>query len=186
VIKAIDTKYKGYKFRSRLEARFAVFLDALDIKWDYEIEGFNLPSTGLYLPDFFLHKNGLCGYYKGPLWIEIKATKPTVNEINKLRELAVRTRIPGAFFCGSPSIHIPNHFKEWFEDYYNGLSVPVLDYFQYPLSTFVPDSILSHPADIHDQFLNWICRLSGETDIEKLRIGAKAALSARFEFGESG
>lgn len=27
-IKAIDTYYKGYRFRSRLEARWAVFFDA--------------------------------------------------------------------------------------------------------------------------------------------------------------
>jgi hypothetical protein len=29
-IKAIETSYKGYRFRSRLEARWAVFFDALD------------------------------------------------------------------------------------------------------------------------------------------------------------
>lgn len=29
-VKAIDTVYKGYRFRSRLEARWAVFFDALD------------------------------------------------------------------------------------------------------------------------------------------------------------
>ena len=31
-IAAIETKYKGYRFRSRLEARWAVFFDALGIK----------------------------------------------------------------------------------------------------------------------------------------------------------
>jgi hypothetical protein len=32
-IVAIPTRYKGYHFRSRLEARWAVFFDALGIKW---------------------------------------------------------------------------------------------------------------------------------------------------------
>jgi hypothetical protein len=50
-IKAIPTRYKGYHFRSRLEARWAVFFDALGVDWEYEPEGFELPS-GLYLPDF--------------------------------------------------------------------------------------------------------------------------------------
>ncbi len=30
-IKAIETRYKGYRFRSRLEARWAVFFDALSV-----------------------------------------------------------------------------------------------------------------------------------------------------------
>ena len=52
-IKAIETEYKGYRFRSRLEARWAVFFDALGIKWEYEIEGYNIFGEG-YLPDFWL------------------------------------------------------------------------------------------------------------------------------------
>lgn len=54
-IKPIETRYKGYRFRSRLEARWAVFFDALGLKWEYEIQGFDLgPELGLYLPDFYL------------------------------------------------------------------------------------------------------------------------------------
>lgn len=54
-IEPIETKYKGYKFRSRLEARWAIFFDALNLKWDYEIEGYNLGiKYGCYLPDFYL------------------------------------------------------------------------------------------------------------------------------------
>src|SRR4051812_47433283 len=52
-IQAIETHYKGYRFRSRLEARWAVFFSELGIKWQYEVEGFELPS-GCYLPDFYL------------------------------------------------------------------------------------------------------------------------------------
>lgn len=53
-IKAIETKYKGYRFRSRLEARWAVFFETFGIPWEYEIEGFQLPSGATYLPDFYL------------------------------------------------------------------------------------------------------------------------------------
>lgn len=42
IIRAIETKYKGYRFRSRLEARWAVFFDALGVQWEYEPEGFDL------------------------------------------------------------------------------------------------------------------------------------------------
>jgi hypothetical protein len=50
---AIDTKYNGYYFRSRLEARYAVYLDALGWEYQYEPEGYKLKS-GYYLPDFYL------------------------------------------------------------------------------------------------------------------------------------
>lgn len=53
-IKPIETSYKGYKFRSRLEARWAVFFDAMGIKWEYEVEGYDLGEHGYYLPDFWL------------------------------------------------------------------------------------------------------------------------------------
>lgn len=54
MINAIETVYKDYRFRSRLEARWAVFFDTLGIKYEYEHEGFNLNENGYYLPDFWL------------------------------------------------------------------------------------------------------------------------------------
>lgn len=80
VIKAIQTEYKGYKFRSRLEARYAVLFDALGLDWEYETEGYELPDGTWYLPDFYIpSKNS---------YIEIKGTKATNEEINKCRMLA--------------------------------------------------------------------------------------------------
>ena len=54
MIKAIETIYKGYRFRSRLEARWAVFFDVLGVQWEYEKEGYDLGKFGWYLPDFWL------------------------------------------------------------------------------------------------------------------------------------
>jgi hypothetical protein len=53
--RAIETEYKGYLFRSRLEARWAVFFDALGIPYLYEPGGFDLSGTW-YLPDFYLQR----------------------------------------------------------------------------------------------------------------------------------
>ena len=63
-IKAIETKYQGYRFRSRLEARWAVFFDALEEPWEYEKEGFDLGEAGYYLPDFWLPRVNA--------WVEVK------------------------------------------------------------------------------------------------------------------
>jgi hypothetical protein len=38
-IAAIQTHYNGYHFRSRLEARWAVFFDECGIRYQYEPEG---------------------------------------------------------------------------------------------------------------------------------------------------
>ena len=51
-MKAIQTEYKGYLFRSRLEARWAVFFDAFGISWEYEPEGIVLSDGSFYLPLF--------------------------------------------------------------------------------------------------------------------------------------
>lgn len=52
--KAIETHYNGYRFRSRLEARWAVFFDHAHIKYEYEPQGFELEDGTRYLPDFYL------------------------------------------------------------------------------------------------------------------------------------
>ena len=57
-MKAIETRYAGHLFRSRLEARWAVFFDALGIEWLYEHEGYETPG-GWYLPDFWLPRHNL-------------------------------------------------------------------------------------------------------------------------------
>ncbi len=52
-IPAIQTKYRGHQFRSKLEARWAVFLDTAKMRWEYEPERFNVNGIS-YLPDFYL------------------------------------------------------------------------------------------------------------------------------------
>lgn len=69
-IKAIQTFYKGYHFRSRLEARWAVFFDALGIKWKYEDQGYERDGEK-YLPDFFLPDWN----NSGGLFVEVKGDK---------------------------------------------------------------------------------------------------------------
>jgi len=89
MIKAIETPYKGYRFRSRLEARWAVFLDAAQIKWEYEKEGYELPA-GWYLPDFWIPAKST-QYENAGYWLEVKGTCPTKEEQYKCIELADTT-----------------------------------------------------------------------------------------------
>lgn len=67
-LKAIETTYAGCRFRSRLEARWAVFLDSLGIVWEYEPQGYTVgPDATPYLPDFWLPEMKLWAEVKGQL-----------------------------------------------------------------------------------------------------------------------
>ena len=84
-ITAIQTEYKGYRFRSRLEARWAVFFDACHVNWEYEPEGFALPNGQFYLPDFLLH--GCAGRSPSDLYVEVKG-KMTEADAKKIRQFS--------------------------------------------------------------------------------------------------
>jgi len=87
-MKAISTSYKGYRFRSRLEARWAVFFDALGLEWEYEVEGFNLDNGLNYLPDFFLPN--IVGR---KAWIEVKPDIPYPDEVDVAKVIAFQKTI---------------------------------------------------------------------------------------------
>lgn len=94
-IQPIETRYAGCRFRSRLEARWAVFFDHLGIHWEYEPEGYQLQS-GWYLPDFRLHGLGGDGEGKPYVWFEVK---PDTDEASDPRwgELAMDAPVLVAF-----------------------------------------------------------------------------------------
>ena len=83
--KAIQTRYGGCYFRSRIEARWARFFDCMGIIWEYEPQGFELKS-GPYLPDFQLLLGGK------RVWWEVKGEKPTEQEMQALFDLSLETR----------------------------------------------------------------------------------------------
>lgn len=58
------TTHRGFTFRSRLEARYALFFDELGLSWQYEPDGFAIDESTRYVPDFRL--TGLS------TWIEVK------------------------------------------------------------------------------------------------------------------
>jgi hypothetical protein len=85
-MKAIETHYAGCRFRSRLEARWAYFMDLMDVPWEYEQEGWELPS-GRYLPDFRLPQ--------AKVYLEIKGGFPTRREVGLALELASDACVDG-------------------------------------------------------------------------------------------
>lgn len=82
-IRPIETRVYGCRFRSRTEARFAVFFTGAGMQWEYEPEGMEL-EAGRYLPDFRVTANGVS------VWVEVK---PPVDDHDDPRwvELAARS-----------------------------------------------------------------------------------------------
>ena len=102
MIEAIQTRYAGYHFRSRLEARWAVWFTALGIPWEYEREGYALPS-GPYLPDFWI-SNPMPEWPEAGYWIDIKPSNlPNDNEaFAKIADLTMATKHTGYIVAGDP------------------------------------------------------------------------------------
>jgi hypothetical protein len=156
-LKAIETSYAGCRFRSRIEARWAVFFDHLGIGWEYEPQGFDLPS-GRYLPDFLLDLGG-------GVWWEVKGAAPTQLERDLCWELLEATKqqvylvhgaIPRDQYDDPRIEHVSSTLVRWF--------------IQPGAIGFVP---ASHEFE------------QKGTGAARLRSAYRVARSARFEHGES-
>lgn len=148
-IKPKSTRYNGYFFRSRLEARWAVFFDAVNIKYTYEPEGFDL-SSGSYLPDFHLIDSNWNCYVEikpNPLsyddWHsrEWENITPEQNRAARLcHELSVAVNRPVLFLGGYPGVkETKNSYRPNRPAYKPTYSIAV----------FLPDMILSIPSKVN-------------------------------------
>lgn len=124
-IKAKETLYNGYRFRSRLEAKWAVFFDACGVEYEYEPEGFDLGNGVGYLPDFLLH--GVRGDWMTPgepelrdLWIEVKGNA-TAADLEKINIFAGEMYASGQRYRERPILILGNFpaGDRWSEVYRN-------------------------------------------------------------------
>lgn len=75
-------QYGGYRMRSKLEAKWAVFLDYLQIEYRYEPRVYSLKGNIGYLPDFYLPEQDV--------FLEIKPDKPLSDEdSNKIKLFSI-------------------------------------------------------------------------------------------------
>lgn len=109
LVQPIETRYKGYRFRSRLEARWAVFFDFLGIRWSYEIEGYQL-KAGWYLPDFKLHNVSMRGGKDG-IWAEVKPFYDR-SVLPRLYELSKATHCSAVLLATTEPVGCPVEFGD--------------------------------------------------------------------------
>lgn len=105
MIKAIQTHYNGYHFRSRLEARWAVFFDKMNIDYSYEVEGYEVATGTWYLPDFKLNN----------VYVEVKHKNDDDQDAHdKMALLVAGVRVPGVIVYGDPLDHYAVLFEPHF------------------------------------------------------------------------
>lgn len=174
-IKPIETRYNGYRFRSRLEARWAVFFDTLGIKYEYEKEGYDLGKAGYYLPDFWLPQVHM--------WAEVKPVELTEEEHEKCDALVILSECPCLMLIGMPEdkpywARCPNIAYECEED---GLTITNIKSVYITDEDFCLTNYHGYVTDEH----RFYSQPDGEEDShwEDTRAAAFAARSARFEFG---
>jgi hypothetical protein len=178
-IKAIQTRYKGYHFRSRLEARWAVFFDEMGYRWEYEPQGYDLGAEGLYLPDFFLPDHRMFAEVK-PLSSDVKT------DCKKIHALGVQSRMAGVLLRGSPR---PTLFycAAWFPYAKNGKldMLITMDLDDDNTCGRFPRIDANYAALMYKYEPQNFLKLAEPVSV-KLQHAIDAARSARFEHGESG
>lgn len=191
-IKAIETEYGGCRFRSRLEARWAVAFDFLKVEWEYEPEGLDIDGTR-YLPDFRLPAQNL--------FVEVKGVA-SANCMKKVVALAaagqcgvlVLGSVPkptdeGPFFyLFSHTILAPRVVQRWSVSIYpsdaSGGFNPAP--FNWPVQLGV-DNATANTYERLAQDANETSQIGGFLPLSYVVADAfRAARSARFEFGECG
>jgi hypothetical protein len=183
MIKAIETKYKNYLFRSRTEARWAVFFDHARIKWEYEKQGFVLDNVP-YLPDFWLPE--------AKMWLEVKGDEILPEEKKLCAALARESGFPCILAKGSP--RSDGGLYLYYPEYPDNDGPPLPS----------PDHEFFFCDDRRDDDVYWLYSTErqhafiviqrGEvTDHDRYPLvrsataaGYEAAAGARFEHGESG
>lgn len=191
-IKPIETVYNGYRFRSRLEARWAVFFDAVGIEYQYEPEGFILDDGTKYLPDFYMPRFNI--------YAEIKPSR--ASDDGKAEKFAFGFShgegVGGCLICyGLPSNHNlrfvsgceldeggggcwdseDGDFNVCFREYLDGSGICLfVDYWKDELSFYDANNIAVPCYDIG-------CITDGTYD--SFVDAERKAKQARFEYGET-
>lgn len=180
-IKPIETEYKGYRFRSRLEARWAVFFDNCGFKWEYEPQGYDIDGVR-YLPDFRLYE-AKYPYHEydnpeKPFFVEVKgemdeASRQKVRKLSEHYPLYVVGDIP---YADDPY------------DYEYLVACAYSDDIDFFTWSFMQGGG-GYTAIFADKdgkpYFPWNHEIK-DMDIEKTMSALRAARAARFEYGERG
>lgn len=123
IMESKNTEYNGYFFRSRMEARWAVFFDTLNIKYHYEYMDFILSNKVRYLPDFYLPELNA--------YAEVKH-EFTKESIEKCKDLCNITKLDVFLLEGVPDFRYYEYFRFFDKDFFGAAGAYKDTFFFYP------------------------------------------------------
>lgn len=178
-IKAIETQYKGHRFRSRLEARWAVFFDTMRIEWRYEPEGFEMSDGTRYLPDFYLPRFDI--------YVEIKPPVITFQDACKMGRFAYESGKDLLLISDCPLKETMFLMRANTWGGPMGWLDPMTENEDEAMDFWVENDVVQKRVkfEICPFTHNWTLRFVIHSD-EMVAESLKKAASARFEFGEEG
>lgn len=186
-IKAIQTNYKGYLFRSRLEARWAVFFDACGIDWEYEPEGYDLGDGLMYLPDFLLHD--VAGRAKGDLYVEVKGKMSDIDAMKIRKFSQTENRTEYGYEKSETAVLVvgtipPGDISDITEKVILEASADDGYPHKFSFETIDGEPVAAHPGINKDGKFEVFTDLENR-DEEKTELAFRYARQARFEYGET-
>ena len=182
-MKPIETEYKGYRFRSRLEARWAIFFDACGVDWEYEPEGYDLGDGLYYLPDFILH--GVDGRDGGDLYVEVKGQMTDLDalKINRFAEQGGKVLVVGRLPEGDDAQDISEDISDRAYSY-GREGWP----YEFNFETVDGDHFAAHPGinkdgrfELFGDDSSYLC----DQDDRATEKAYRLARQARFEYGQT-
>jgi len=180
-IKPLETLWNGNRYRSRLEARWAVFLESLKIDFEYEREGYQTKSGRGYLPDFWLPNVGVRGVAPPGTWLEIKPNEPSGEEMSDLGDVCEFTGASGIIAMGRPPLEMM-WGTEWL------IQVAVRGEYWWDNSMLIVECVKCGRFKFEFSEGNYMkCPYCGGITDEStvdIALAAEAASLARFEHGE--
>jgi hypothetical protein len=193
---AIETSYAGHLFRSRLEARWAVFFNFMGIPWLYEPEGFFVDGRP-YLPDFYLPECGIWIEVKGnPVGLDMDLMNHAAQELPIISELHPQVKnliatsnfevVPRLMIVGNMPTPVATGDYGWVGIFSDGMYYqPVIDQYRFGFGNYFdehsPDLIYSEGSCLVTAVHSNLANVSNAA-----QLGYAAARSARFEHGYSG
>ena len=189
-MKRVDTEYKGYLFRSRLEARWAIFFDACGVDWEYEPEGYDLGEGLCYVPTFLLHGvDGRCG---GDLFVDVKERMTDLDALKINRFASMGMTPDGEYGKSSTAVLVVGRLPEGecAQDITNDICNRAYDHggpgfpCEFNFETIDGDHFAAHPGinkkgrfELFGDDCNYLCHQDDEATEKAYR----RARQARFE-----
>jgi len=186
-IKSKPTIYNGYAFRSRLEARWAVFFDLAGIKYIYEPETYICENGEQYTPDFYLYQS-YCRYKEDQgVFLEIKPVNYVYDNYQERKDY--EKKIASAInpkslilICGDPVDAINDIDRADKEKYSQNENYQLSPFWDDCMRFMYCNTCYTLKLEFNEGNYKYCCKCGGKISMNELNSFALHSRQYRFKF----